>query len=344
MYNLESASHSRSGLEPCSLVYSRSASPSPPASFCIQKMDENHPSVVCCETPPNKVRSKFKWDDITFKEFINACVFEVERGNKPTTSFTKAGWANILQTMNEKTGKTLDKKQMTNKWDSMKKEWKIYDRLMRLETGIGGTRSFIDASPEWWDEKIKEDKDFAKFRGADLSIYELDYATLFRDSVATGENAMTPLQFQKDSNVSGVRSEENIEGKGDSDEISLGDDDGLFPSFVESSSSKRKKSKNVTHKRSTKSKTSSFEDKLDVVLDALSTKSTQTFPPNDASPTIADCMNIVITFPGFEEDSQDYTRALRVLIKKPNREAFMYPTTHAAKMKLLKPNREAFLY
>ncbi|KAF5778265.1 hypothetical protein HanXRQr2_Chr12g0545481 [Helianthus annuus] len=37
----------------------------------------------------------------------------------------------------------------------MKKEWKIYDRLMRLETGIGGTRSFIDASPEWWDEKIK---------------------------------------------------------------------------------------------------------------------------------------------------------------------------------------------
>ncbi|KAJ0882785.1 putative harbinger transposase-derived nuclease domain-containing protein [Helianthus annuus] len=39
---------------------------------------------------------------------------------------------------------------------------------------------------------------------------------------------MTLLQFQKDSTVSGVRSEENIEGKGDSDEISLGDDDGLF--------------------------------------------------------------------------------------------------------------------
>ncbi|MFS7927999.1 putative Myb/SANT-like domain-containing protein [Helianthus anomalus] len=57
--------------------------------------------------------------------------------------------------MYEKTGKTFERKQVTNKWDSMKKEWKLYDRLMRLETGIGGTRSFIDASPEWWDEKIK---------------------------------------------------------------------------------------------------------------------------------------------------------------------------------------------
>ena len=35
------------------------------------------------------------------------------------------------------------------------KDWKLYDRLMRHETGIGGTRSFIDASPEWWEEKIK---------------------------------------------------------------------------------------------------------------------------------------------------------------------------------------------
>ncbi|KAL4575757.1 hypothetical protein LXL04_011842 [Taraxacum kok-saghyz] len=29
------------------------------------------------------------------------------------------------------------------------RDWKLYDRLMRLETGIGGTRSLIDASEEW---------------------------------------------------------------------------------------------------------------------------------------------------------------------------------------------------
>ncbi|KAI3670347.1 hypothetical protein L1987_87938 [Smallanthus sonchifolius] len=101
-------------------------------------------------------------------------------------------------------------------------------------------------------------------------------------------------------------------------------------------SSKRKKSKDVANNRSTKSKTSSFEEKLDVVLDALSTKSTQTFPPNNPSPTIADCMDIVITFPGFDEGSKKYSQALRVFIKKQNREAFMYPTTDEAKMEFLK--------
>ncbi|KAK1408456.1 hypothetical protein QVD17_40246 [Tagetes erecta] len=287
------------------------------------------------ETSTKKSKSKFLWDDVTFKEFIDACLIELRRGNRPGTHFNKLGWENIEKTMYEKTGKTLEKKQIKNKWDSMKKEWKLYDRLMRLETGIGGTRSFIDASPEWWEEKIKVDKDFAKFKGVNLDIFDTHYAPLFRDSVAVGDQTMTPLQFQNDSNMRGVRSEENIEGKGDSDELSDAEDETLFPSCGESSSSKRKKSKDVANKRSTKSKTSSFEDKLDVVIGALATKSTQSFPPNNAFPTIEDCMNIIIDFPGFEVESENYTSALHLFIKKPNREAFMLPPTHAGKMKLL---------
>ncbi|KAL4587426.1 hypothetical protein LXL04_000297 [Taraxacum kok-saghyz] len=64
-------------------------------------------------------------------------------------------------------------------------------------------------------------------------------------------------------------------------------------------STKRKRSSG--QKRTTKSK-SSYEEKLDVVLDALSTKSTQTFPQNTSFPTLADCMPIVSSFPGFEEE------------------------------------------
>nr|KAJ0213570.1 hypothetical protein LSAT_V11C400227530 [Lactuca sativa] len=49
---------------------------------------------------------------------------------------------------------------------------------------------------------------------------------------------MTPLQFQNNSNPNG----ENVEGKGDSDDINLEDDvEPLFPSFHESSSSKKKR-------------------------------------------------------------------------------------------------------
>ncbi|CAI9294280.1 unnamed protein product [Lactuca saligna] len=104
-----------------------------------------------------------------------------DKGHKPDTHFNKTGWANLQKAMQEETGKVFTKKQFKNKWDNLKKDWQLYDRLMRLETGIGGTRSLLDATPEWWEEKIKVDKDFAKFRGTYLSIYETYYAPLFRD-------------------------------------------------------------------------------------------------------------------------------------------------------------------
>ncbi|CAI9298996.1 unnamed protein product [Lactuca saligna] len=62
----------------------------------------------------------------------------------------------------------------------MKKEWKIYDRLMRLETGLGGTRSLVDASPEWMDSddynssndneecEMEEDREFEMLCGLAL--------------------------------------------------------------------------------------------------------------------------------------------------------------------------------
>ncbi|CAI9302585.1 unnamed protein product [Lactuca saligna] len=136
----------------------------------------------------------------------------------------------------------------------------------------------------------------------------MKYAILFRDFVVVGDKTMTPLQFQNN--------EENMEGEGDSDEINLDDDETLFPNFPESSSSKRKKSKNVSNIRSTKSKTSIYEEKVDALLDAISTKSTQTFPQNNLSPTIADCMTVVIKFLGFVEGSQEYSQALLVFTKK----------------------------
>ena len=39
----------------------------------------------------------------------------------------------------------------------MKKEWKYYDRLRRIETGNGrdSVRKIIVAPSEWWDEKIQ---------------------------------------------------------------------------------------------------------------------------------------------------------------------------------------------
>ncbi|KAD4981976.1 hypothetical protein E3N88_18647 [Mikania micrantha] len=178
------------------------------------------------------------------------------------------------------------------------------------------------------------DKDFAKFGDANLDIYETHYAPLFRDCVAIGDETMTPLQFQNTINPNEFHEELNIKGKGINVEVNLDDDEDIFNSFIGSSSGKRNKSREANN-RSTKSKTSSFEEKH-VVLDELTSKSTQNFALNNPSPTISDCMNIVITFPDFNKGSKNYSLALRVFIKKQNREAFMFPTTNKAKMESLK--------
>ncbi|KAI3507110.1 hypothetical protein L1887_21878 [Cichorium endivia] len=298
-------------------------------------MASNIPNAVDCETNKKKYKPKIVWDNETLMTFITLCLNELKKGNRPGTHFNKVGWENLEKYMKEETGKAFDRKQLKNKWDNMKKDWKLYDRLMRLETGIGGSRSVLDASPEWWEEKIKVDKEFAKFRDTNLDIYQTHYAPLFSDAVAVGDRTMTPGQFQNDSNLDDVENEEHIEGKGDSDELN-GDEEPLFASFPESSSSKRKQSTNTSKRRSTKSKTSTFEEKLDVVLDALSSRSTPTFPPTNPTPTISEVMNIVSTFPGFEEGSEPYSTLLHAFMKKQSHEAFMVPTTPEGKMGFLK--------
>ncbi|KAI3774276.1 hypothetical protein L1987_48824 [Smallanthus sonchifolius] len=127
-------------------------------------------------------------------------------------------------------------------------------------------------------------------------------------------------------------------GKCDSDEINVSSDD-QEPIFSENSSTKSKKSKNVASSRSTKRKTSitsAFEDKLANVMQALSSRSSQLYPSQNPSPSTKECMDIVLTFPGFEEGSRNYYHALDIFLKRQARENFMVPTSDVAKMEFLK--------
>ena len=162
----------------------------------------------------------------------------------------------------------------------------------------------------------------------------MHYAPLFRDSVAVGDRTKVAIECQ---NNNGPTNEDDNEGKGDSDEVDLGEDD--EPLFPASSSSKRKKKNNVAPTRSTKGKSSGssqWEDTLHDVIDALSARSTQSFPPKNCSPTTQECMDIVTCFPGFEEGSRMYCRALRIFLQKHVRENFMVPKSHVARMEFLK--------
>ncbi|GKF42667.1 hypothetical protein Tco_0126009, partial [Tanacetum coccineum] len=118
------------------------------------------------------------------------------------------------------------------------------------------------------------------------------------------------------------------------------------PFFPASSSSKRKKASSSSKRkkssgsgRSTKGKTSvtsEFDEGLDSVINALSSRSTQSFPPHNLIPLTQDCMNIVTQFPEFEEGTNQYFEALKIFLKKEARENFMVPTNNEANMGSLK--------
>ncbi|KAK8949408.1 hypothetical protein KSP39_PZI006186 [Platanthera zijinensis] len=63
------------------------------------------------------------WDQNDTLVFCDLCIVEIELGNRPTIHFNKEGWNN----------------------------------LVRGETGLGwnASRKTIDASDEWWDERLK---------------------------------------------------------------------------------------------------------------------------------------------------------------------------------------------
>ncbi|GJV16412.1 L10-interacting MYB domain-containing protein-like protein [Tanacetum coccineum] len=301
-------------------------------------MDSNHDNTNVKHTSKRVVSRKTVWDTSTHTTFVELCLEEVKNGNKPGSHFNKIGWANLGNQLKARTGKVFCKQQLKNHWDTMKKDWKLYDRLMKIESGLGldPVRKTIDATPEWWDEKIEAHPELAKFRDKNLEMYHMYYEQLFRDSVAVEDRTQLPTEFQKnkDSPSNNIQEElgaANIERNGDSDKVSLGDS--VEISFPESSITKKKKKENDSNTRSKRGKT--IELKLDAILQTLSSTSSQTFPPQNHVPSIAECMDIVATFPGFEPSSTNYNKALRIFWKKEARESFMYPPSSLDKINFL---------
>ncbi|CAI9285656.1 unnamed protein product [Lactuca saligna] len=98
---------------------------------------------------------------------------------------------------------------MKNKWVIMRKEFKYYDRLTRLEIGISTDpmRNIISSSKERWDEKIK-------------TYYE----ALFRDTIVVGDKAKVPCEFGDGSTPDDVQFVDITDGKMDTDEVRLFED------------------------------------------------------------------------------------------------------------------------
>ena len=81
----------------------------------------------------------------------------MDLGNRPGTYFNKVGWIRLVTIISKEIGRPYEKLQLKNKWDLLKKEWNLCKDLKGKETGLGWNvaKNTVDASDEWWQDKIK---------------------------------------------------------------------------------------------------------------------------------------------------------------------------------------------
>ncbi|XP_024031770.1 L10-interacting MYB domain-containing protein-like [Morus notabilis] len=144
-------------------------------------------------------QGKAIWDTEAIQLFCDLCIKEVEGGHRPGTHLDKVGWENVIQKFNEATKRVYKRTQLKNKWDALKNDWKLWKELVGKETGLGwnNKKNTIDASEEWWHNKLQIHPNAAKFRTQGIEPeFEDKLNRMFTNTVATGVYAWTPASGQ----------------------------------------------------------------------------------------------------------------------------------------------------
>ncbi|RLN03301.1 L10-interacting MYB domain-containing protein-like [Panicum miliaceum] len=119
------------------------------------------------------------WDENTTKIFLDMCIAEKEKLNYNKKGLTKIGWS-----------RTYDSKQLQNKFNSLKRQYK-YQRQLKDKSGGGwnnNTRT-IDCNEECRQDRIALENDEAKYFHEHGIPYEDELAILF-SSMVNEDNTM----------------------------------------------------------------------------------------------------------------------------------------------------------
>lgn len=128
--------------------------------------------VVTTEVPRGKSNEKIKavWDRNLTMIFCDLCIKEKDHNCRRGTYFKKEGWSRLVADFNKETGKEYEKSQLKNRWDLLKKEWKLWKQLKGNDTFFGWDprKNNIDTSEEWWEMKLKLMPEAAKFKNGGI--------------------------------------------------------------------------------------------------------------------------------------------------------------------------------
>ncbi|KAK8532458.1 hypothetical protein V6N12_053900 [Hibiscus sabdariffa] len=150
-------------------------------------------STALVEASGEKVKAV--WDRRLTVIFCDICIKEILNGNRPGTHFKKEGWIKIVKIFENETGKPYTLRQLKNRWDLLKKEWKLWKKLKEKDTGLGWDhmKGTIDASEDWWESRLKMVPEAQRFKSAGIDPeVEGKLDQMFRGIVATGDKAWAP--------------------------------------------------------------------------------------------------------------------------------------------------------
>jgi hypothetical protein len=97
------------------------------------------------------------WDAVAHRVFLDVCIEEVNANNRPVQVLTRLGYESLVKKFNERTKRNYDKKQMKNRWETLKKDYTVWKGLLQHASGLGidPITHTIDASDDWWAHEIQ---------------------------------------------------------------------------------------------------------------------------------------------------------------------------------------------
>ena len=109
---------------------------------------------------PEAKKARALWDNNSSwtTTFCNLCVEQIQLGNRNKgAAFKTIGWTNIVTKFYDETGQNYDREQLKSRWDVLKGDWRVWEQLRNLDTGLGGdaVKGTILATDDWWSRKLK---------------------------------------------------------------------------------------------------------------------------------------------------------------------------------------------
>ncbi|KAG6675524.1 hypothetical protein I3842_15G107500 [Carya illinoinensis] len=229
---------------------------------------------------------------------------------------------NVVNKFSKKIGKEFCYKQLKNKCDSFKNDWNIWTKLVGKETGLGWdlVKKTIDATDEWWEKKLQEIPEAAKFQNAGLAhISKLDI--MFRGITAIGEGAWAPsfgLGFEDI-----VRFDQDNDVMLDIEEIDDSDDElGDIHADLDTQMKESKWATLAIQDRKRKKGIRIFDQHFTCLSDVLEKRVT-TSSSDKPGCSIDEVMAVVRELAEIEHNYEFFRDASEVLLMKSHREMFI---------------------